>query len=94
MLQEIASVDGVAGYDAALVAMPNYYNEKGKIIVNTKDNVVNNFYTYGSLNSKYNSCSYLVGFELVEGISYYGRCVKWTHSQQELCRKEWVEVGR
>ena len=36
MLQEIASVDGVAGYDAALVAMPNYYNEKGKIILNKR----------------------------------------------------------
>ena len=67
MLQEIASVDGVAGYDAALVAMPNYYNEKGKIIVNTKDNVVNNFYTYGSLNSKYNELFISGRFELVEG---------------------------
>ena len=67
MLQEIASVDGVAGYDAALVAMPNYYNEKGKIIVNTKDNVVNNFYTYGSLNSKYNGLFISGRFELVEG---------------------------
>ena len=67
MLQEISSVDGVAGYDAALVAMPNYYNEKGKIIVNTKDNVVNNFYTYGSLNSKYNELFISGRFELVEG---------------------------
>ena len=67
MLQAISSVDGVAGYDAALVAMPNYYNEKGKIIVNTKDNVVNNFYTYGSLNSKYNELFISGRFELVEG---------------------------
>ena len=67
MLQAISSVDGVAGYDAALVAMPNYYNEKGKIIVNTKDNVVNNFYTYGSLNSEYNELFISGRFELVEG---------------------------
>ena len=67
MLQAISSVDGVAGYDAALVAMPNYYNEKGKIIVNTKDNVVNNFYTYGSLNSEYNELFISGRFKLVEG---------------------------
>ena len=45
MLQEISSVDGVAGYDAALVAMPGYYNEAGEALVN--GNVINSYYTYG-----------------------------------------------
>lgn len=67
MLQEISSVDGVAGYDAAVVAMPHYYNEKGKTIVNAEDNVVNNFYTYGSHNSEYNELFISGRFELVEG---------------------------
>ena len=31
MLQKISSVDGVAGYDAAVVSMPRYYNEAGEI---------------------------------------------------------------
>ncbi len=67
MLQEISSVDGIVGYDAAVVTMPNYYNEKGEVIVNTEDNVVNSFYTYGSLNSEYNELFVSGRFELVEG---------------------------
>ena len=67
MLQEISSVDGVAGYDAAVVSMPNYYDENGKTIVNTEDNVINSFYTYGSLNSEYNELFISGRFELVEG---------------------------
>ena len=51
MLHEISSVDGIAGYDASIVSMPSYYNEMGKTIANIEDNVINSFYTYGSLNS-------------------------------------------
>ena len=65
MLQAISSVDGVAGYDAALVAMPNYYNESGESLVN--DNVVNIYYTYGSINTEYNQLFSSGRFELVEG---------------------------
>ena len=67
MLQEISSVDGIAGYDASIVSMPSYYNEIGKIIVNTEENVINSFYTYGSLNSEYNELFVSGQFELVEG---------------------------
>ena len=67
MLQEISSVDGIAGYDASIVSMPSYYNEIGKIIVNTEENVINSFYTYGSLNSDYNELFVSGQFELVEG---------------------------
>ena len=52
MLQKISSVDGVAGYDAAVVSMPSYYNEAGKELVN--GNVINSYYTYGSINTEYN----------------------------------------
>ena len=67
MLQDISSVDGIAGYDASIVSMPSYYNEIGKIIVNTEENVINSFYTYGSLNSEYNELFVSGRFELVEG---------------------------
>ena len=67
MLHEISSVDGIAGYDASIVSMPSYYNEMSKIIVNTEDNVINSFYTYGSLNSEYNELFVSGRFELVEG---------------------------
>ena len=65
MLQEISSVDGIAGYDAALVAMPHYYNESGESLVN--DNVVDIYYTYGSINTEYNQLFLSGRFELVEG---------------------------
>ena len=65
MLQAISSVDGVAGYDAALVSMPYYYTQSGESII-TED-VNNSFYTYGSLNSEYNELFVSGRFELVEG---------------------------
>ena len=65
MLQEISSIDGVAGYDAALVSMPYYYTQSGESIV-TED-VNNSFYTYGCLNSEYNELFVSGRFELVEG---------------------------
>ena len=65
MLQEIASVDGIAGYDAAVVSMPSYYNEAGEELVN--GNVINSYYTYGSINTEYNQLFSSGRFELVEG---------------------------
>ena len=35
MLQEIASVDGIAGYDASIVSMPYYFKETGDSVVTT-----------------------------------------------------------
>jgi len=65
MLQKISSVDGVAGYDAAVVSMPSYYNEAGEELVN--GNVINSYYTYGSINTEYNQLFSSGRFELVEG---------------------------
>ena len=65
MLQKISSVDGVAGYDAALVAMPGYQNEARVALVN--GNVINSYYTYGSINTEYNQLFSTGRFELVEG---------------------------
>ena len=65
MLQEISSVDGIVGYDAALVAMPGYYNEAGEALVN--GNVINSYYTYGSINTEYNQLFSSGRFALVEG---------------------------
>ena len=65
MLQKISSVDGVAGYDAAVVSMPSYYNDAGEELVN--GNVINSYYTYGSINTEYNQLFSSGRFELVEG---------------------------
>ena len=35
MLQEISSVDGVAGYDGSIVSMPYYFKETGESVVTT-----------------------------------------------------------
>mgnify|MGYP000128637861 CR=1 FL=1 len=63
--RKIASVDGIAGYDAAVVSMPSYYNEAGEELVN--GNVINSYYTYGSINTEYNQLFSSGRFELVEG---------------------------
>ena len=65
MLQEIASVDGIAGYDASIVSMPYYFKETGDSVVTT--GYTNSFYTYGSINTEYNDLFVSGRFELVEG---------------------------
>ena len=44
MLQEIASVDGIAGYDASIVSMPYFFQEKG--VSEGPTGYTNSFYTY------------------------------------------------
>ena len=63
MIQEIASVDGIAGYDASLIVHEDYFNEKGEALRTERYG----FYTYGSYNSEYNSMFLSGRFELVEG---------------------------
>ena len=65
MLQEISSVDGVAGYDGSIVSMPYYFKETGESVVTT--GYTNSFYTYGSINTEYNDLFASGRFELVEG---------------------------
>ncbi len=45
--------------------MPSYYNEAGEELVN--GNVINSYYTYGSINTEYNQLFSSGRFELVEG---------------------------
>ena len=65
MLQEIAAVDGISGYDASIVSMPYYFKETGDSVVTT--GYTNSFYTYGSVNTEYNDLFASGRFELVEG---------------------------
>lgn len=67
MLQTISAVDGIAGYDVSIVSMPYYFNEAGEPLVNVNGNGVNNYYTYGSINTEYNQLFLSGRFELVEG---------------------------
>lgn len=63
MIQQIAAVDGIAGYDATLITLPRIFNDKGKEL--THENY--SFYNYGSYNSQYHELFLSGRFELVEG---------------------------
>ena len=63
MIKEIASVDGIAGYDASLIVHEDFFNEEGKALKTEKYG----FYSYGSYNSEYNDMFLSGRFELVEG---------------------------
>ncbi len=63
MIQKIASVDGIQGYDASLITLPRIFNGKGKEL--THENY--SFYNYGSYNSQYHELFLSGRFELVEG---------------------------
>lgn len=64
MIQQIASVDGIAGYDASMIPLPRIFNDKGESLVQEK-NI--SYYCYGTYNSQYNELFLSGRFELVEG---------------------------
>ena len=64
MIKEIAAVDGIEGYDASLITLPNFFNDKGEEFV-TVENY--SYYCYGSYNSQYHELFLSGRFELVEG---------------------------
>ena len=63
MIKEIASVDGIAGYDASLIVHEDFFNEDGEALKTERYG----FYSYGSYNSEYNAMFLSGRFELVEG---------------------------
>ena len=91
MLQEISSVDGVAGYDAAVVSMPGYYNEAGEALVN--GNVINSYYTYGSINTEYNQLFSSGRFELVEGSHITENVKNGLIISKENAERNGVKIG-
>ena len=63
MIRQIASVDGIAGYDATLITLPRIFNGKGEELAHENYS----FYNYGSYNSQYHELFLSGRFELVEG---------------------------
>ena len=63
MIQQIAAVDGIAGYDATLITLPRIFNDKGEELAHENYS----FYNYGSYNSQYHELFLSGRFELVEG---------------------------
>ena len=64
MIKEIAAIDGIAGYDASLINLPRFFNDKGEALVTEKNF---SYYCYGSYNSQYHELFLSGRFELVEG---------------------------
>lgn len=48
MIQQIAAVDGIEGYDASLITLPRIFNDEGKEVIHENYS----FYNYGSYNSQ------------------------------------------
>ena len=63
MIREIASVDGIQGYDASLITLPRIFNADGGELEHENYS----FYNYGSYNSQYHELFFSGRFELVEG---------------------------
>ena len=63
MIQQIAAVDGIEGYDASLITLPRIFNDEGKELIHENYS----FYNYGSYNSQYHELFLSGRFELVEG---------------------------
>ena len=63
MIQQIATVDGIAGYDATLITLPRIFNDNGEELAHENYS----FYNYGSYNSQYHELFLSGRFELVEG---------------------------
>ena len=63
MIQQIAAVDGISGYDATLITLPRIFNDKGEELAHENYS----FYNYGSYNSQYHELFLSGRFELVEG---------------------------
>ena len=91
MLQEIAAVDGISGYDASIVSMPYYFKETGDSVVTT--GYTNSFYTYGYVNTEYNDLFASGRFELVEGSHITEDMTNGLIISRERAEQNGLEVG-
>jgi len=64
IIEKIAAVEGVAGYDASLITLPRFFNDKGEALVTVRNF---SYYCYGSYNSNYHELFLSGRFELAEG---------------------------
>ena len=89
MIKEIASVDGIAGYDASFILMPFFYDETGKALPAT----IYSFFTYGTLNSEYSELFLSGRFELVEGSHITDEMTNGIIISRELAEDNGLKIG-
>ncbi len=90
MIKEIAAVDGIAGYDASLITLPRFFNDKGEAFV-TVENF--SYYCYGSYNSQYHELFLSGRFELIEGKHITDDMSNGVIISKELADRNNLKVG-
>lgn len=90
MIKEIAAVDGIAGYDASLITLPRFFNDKGEAFV-TVENF--SYYCYGSYNSQYHELFLSGRFELIEGKHITDDMSNGVIISKELADRNHLKVG-
>lgn len=90
MIKEIAAVDGIAGYDASLITLPRFFNDRGEAFV-TVENF--SYYCYGSYNSQYHELFLSGRFELVEGKHITDDMSNGVIISKELADRNNLKVG-
>ena len=89
MIQQIAAVDGIAGYDATLITLPRIFNDKGEELAHENYS----FYNYGSYNSQYHELFLSGRFELVEGTHITDDMTNSIIISRELAEWNGLKVG-
>ena len=90
MIKEIAAVDGIAGYDASLITLPRFFNDKGEAFV-TVENF--SYYCYSFYNSQYHELFLSGRFELVEGKHITDDMSNGVIISKELADRNNLKVG-
>ena len=89
MIQKIAAVDGIQGYDASLITLPQIFNADGESLEHENYG----FYNYGSYNSQYHELFLSGRFELVEGTHITDDMANGIIISKELAEWNGLKIG-
>ena len=89
MIQKIAAVDGIQGYDASLITLPQIFNSDGESLEHENYG----FYNYGSYNSQYHELFLSGRFELVEGTHITDDMANGIIISKELAEWNGLKIG-
>lgn len=89
MIQKIAAVDGISGYDASSITLPRIFKENGKELEHENYS----FYNYGSYNSQYHKLFLSGRFELIEGSHITDDMADGIIISKELADQNSLKIG-
>ena len=91
MIQKIASVEGITGYDASNGGVPTLYDEEGNNLSLSPDGFA--YYAYGAYHSEFNSLFVSGRFELVEGSHITEDITDGVILSRESVEKNGLKIG-